>query len=129
MRSESEIQQLLQIEAALHGTILMRNNSGALKDATGRTVRYGLGNISSKHNDSIKSSDLIGITSVVVSPDMVGRMIGIFTAIEVKAEGWKPSLTDKREIAQRNFITWVQSRGGIAGFASDLDSLKSLLGR
>lgn len=124
MKSEAEIQQLIQIEGPHHGCILMRNNSGAMKDETGRLVRYGLGNVSPKQN--IKSSDLIGITTVVVTQDMVGKRIGIFTAIEVKSEEWKPSGKDKREQAQRNFIDWVIKCGGIAGFANSLDSFKGL---
>lgn len=128
MRSESEIQQLVQIEAAKHGMILMRNNSGALKDANGRVIFFGLGNISKKHGQNSKSSDLIGITTVTVTPDMVGKQIGIFTAIEVKEESWKPSPTDQRERAQRNFIEWVKSRGGIAGFVNSVEAFKKLLG-
>lgn len=128
MRSESEIQQLVQIEAAKHGIILMRNNSGALKDKTGRMIFFGLGNISKKHGENSKSSDLIGITSVTVTPEMVGRTLAVFTAIEVKEEAWKPSTTDKRERAQRNFIEWVKSRGGIAGFVNSVESFKRLLG-
>ena len=75
MKSESEIQQLIQIEGPRVDCILMRNNSGALPDKNGRTVRYGLGNISREHSDRIKSSDLIGITRVVVTPEMVGRVV------------------------------------------------------
>jgi len=127
--TESEIQQRIQIEGPFHECILLRNNSGALKDNTGRVVRYGLGNISSKQNDKIKSSDLIGITTIVITQDMVGKSIGVFTAIEVKKEDWKPSDTDKREKAQRSFIDWVLKRGGLAGFANSIDSFKKILGR
>jgi len=128
MRPESEVQQLVQIEAAKHGMILMRNNSGALPDRNGRMIFFGLGNISKKHSENTKSSDLIGITTITITPDMVGRQIGIFTAIEVKEEAWKPSPSDKRERAQRNFIEWVKSRGGIAGFVNSVEAFKKLLG-
>jgi hypothetical protein len=117
MKSEAEIQQEIQIEAAKHGIVLLRNNSGALKDKTGRVVRYGLGNYSKSQNKHFKSSDLIGI-----GPE------GTFIAIEVKAENWKPSLTDEREAAQRNFIEWVKTHGGIAGFANSVDAFRSILG-
>jgi hypothetical protein len=126
--SESEIQQLVQIEAAKHGCILLRNNSGALRDDTGRVVRFGLGNVSKQHQDQIKSSDLIGITSVVVTSDMVGKRLGIFTAVEVKRKG-KTLLSDKRVRAQKAFIDWVISLGGIAGFAESVEDLKALLGK
>lgn len=126
MSSESEIQQRIQIEAAMHGCILMRNNSGALLDKDGRLIRYGLGNVSEKYNEIMKSSDLIGITTLVITPDMLGKKIGVFTAIEAKSGDWKWKNT-KREIAQKNFIDWVIASGGFAGFANTLDSFKSVI--
>lgn len=129
MLSESEVQQQVMIEAAKHGIILMRNNSGAFTDSTGRSVRYGLGNDSKKRNDKIKSSDLIGIWPVVITQEMVGQRFGIFFAVEVKEESWRPSFKDKRETAQRVFIDWVKSLGGVAGFANSVDSFRALLGR
>lgn len=128
MKLEYEVQAEIQIEAAKFDCILMRNNSGALKDATGRLVRYGLGNDSKAKNDVVKSSDLIGITTVTVTPEMVGQKIGVFTALEVKREDWKEN-EEKRTVAQRNFIEWVKLRGGIAGFVSKVDDLKSILMR
>lgn len=118
---ESEVQQKIQIAAVHYGCHLMRNNSGALKDLTGRPVRYGLGNISSQHNDKIKSSDLIGFTI------RDGR--AIFTAIEVKRTDWifDPEKMDKREKAQFAFLKWVKSNGGFAGFATTERHLEWIL--
>lgn len=127
--NESEVQQYIQIEGPHHGCILLRNNSGALKDVTGRMVRYGLGNTSQAHNENFKSSDLIGITSVVVTPEMVGETIGVFTAVEVKRDDWKPSKTSKREKAQSNFIEWTLKHGGMAGFANNIETFKQILCR
>jgi hypothetical protein len=127
MKSESEIQQLIMMEAPNFHNILLRNNSGALLDETGRLVRYGLGNASKKHNDSFKSSDLIGIRSLVVTEDMVGTVIGQFAAIEVKGEGWKFSEKDKRYIAQKAFIEWVRLRGGVAGFANSIEEYRKII--
>lgn len=129
MQSESEIQQLIQIDAVQWGSQLMRNNSGALKDQTGRIVRFGLANTSQKQNDRIKSSDLIGFTVVTITPEMVGQTIAVFTAVEVKEPNWKPSPTDKREKAQKTFIQWILANGGLAGFAWDLPSFRRILGR
>jgi len=131
MKNESITQQEVQIQAMQYFNCnLMRNNSGAFKDETGRVVFFGLGNTSKKRNDEIKSSDLIGITSVVITPDMVGKTIGVFTAIEVKKEDWNPTKTlDKREIAQKRFIDWVISMGGLAGFANNIDKLPSIFRR
>lgn len=128
MKDEGVVQQEIQIEGMHYACNLMRNNSGALPDKDGRIVRYGLGNVSKAHNDQMKSSDLIGITSIVITPDMVGKRIGVFTAIEVKKEDWNPTKKlDKREQAQSNFINWVKMRGGFAGFANSVDKLKEIL--
>lgn len=124
-KSESEVQQLIQMEAMKVGSVLMRNNSGAFKAEDGRVVYFGLGNISKKHSENIKSSDLIGITTIVVTPDMVGKSIGVFTAIECKSEIWN-SPKDKRAIAQQNFIDWVRARGGIAAICKSVDDFMRL---
>lgn len=128
MKDESTVQQEIQIQAMHHGCTLMRNNSGACIDSTGRLVRYGLGNISKKHSDKSKSSDLVGITKVVITPDMVGKTLGVFTAIEVKKEAWNENKKlDARETAQNNFMTWVKSMGGFAGFAASVNKLEDIL--
>lgn len=126
MKSESEVQQLIQLEARHKECHLMRNNSGALKDDTGRMVRYGLGNVSKKQNEAFKSSDLIGIREMVITPEMVGNTVGVFTAIEVKGEDWKFKGTD-REVAQHRFMKWVIDRGGIAGFAKSVQEFNQIL--
>lgn len=59
----------------------------------------------------VGSSDLIGYTTVEVTPEMVGQKVAIFTAIEVKAKGKKASPE------QQNFINAVKHAGGLAGVA------------
>lgn len=110
---------------------LLRNNSGALKDQEGRLVRFGLGNISKRVNDKSKSSDLIGITEVVITPEMVGKKVGIFTAIEVKPKGFKVKADYRegtREWAQENFCRFVRGKGGFAGFATCGEDLRHVIG-
>lgn len=116
--SEMATQQRIRLLASQHGTPLLRNNSGASTDDKGRLIRYGLGNDSSKLNKHFKSSDLIGIWPLVVTPEMVGRTLGVFFAVEVKAPGWKFRDSDARAVAQRNFGDWVQRHGGIFTFAT-----------
>lgn len=126
---ESEIQQKIQIEGPKYGCQLMRNNSGAFKDATGRWVRYGLGNISKNHNDKIKSSDLIGFRNVVVTQEMVGKVLAVFAAIEVKSPDWPLNeIHNNRESAQAAFLKWIKVNGGIAGFANSVESFKRIIG-
>jgi hypothetical protein len=114
--SEAAVQSAIQIEAGRRGASLMRNNNGACLDDTGRMVRYGLGNSSSKINRVFKSSDLIGITPRAM-PD--GTILGIFTAVEVKTPGWtKPK--NERERAQSSFLSHVRALGGIGLFAQSV---------
>jgi hypothetical protein len=125
--SESDLQQFIQMEAVKYRSNLMRNNSGALKDKDGRWIFYGLGNVSKKHGDKIKSSDLIGVTMRTMGPEDIGKTYALFTAIEVKEPGWTYKGTP-REVAQKAFIDWVQSFGGLAGFAQSIDDMKRILG-
>lgn len=104
----------------------MRNNSGALTDKGGRLVRYGLGNVSKKHNENMKSSDLVGFTEVLITPNMLGKTVAVLTAIEVKAEGWTYKAT-KRERAQNNFIEWIKAKHGIAGFAQSTSDVEDII--
>ncbi len=122
--SEDEVEQLVVAKAAELGTNLLRNNTGGMK---GGSLRWGLGNTSKKRNDVIKSSDEIGITVITITPEMVGKTVGVFTAVEVKKEGWTFNPKDLTEVAQKAFIDWVLVRGGIAGFVQSVDDIIKLL--
>ena len=115
--SEDAVQSMVRRDFAFIGPI-WRNNNGACYDKTGRLIRYGLGNDSAKVNKKIKSSDLIGITPVVVTPEMVGQTIGVFTAVECKPSDWKLRASDDRGQAQLMFHMIVHAHGGYAGFAT-----------
>lgn len=116
--SETNQQQLIRVTAPQHGCHLLRNNSGACVDENGRLIRYGLGNDSAKLNKVFKSSDLIGIRNVTITPDMVGKTIGQFMAVEVKAPGWRKVPSDSRASAQQKFGDWVIRNGGYFQFAT-----------
>ncbi len=121
--SEEAVQAECMILAARVGAALWRNNSGALKDETGRLVRFGLGNTSSRINDVWKSADLIGILPMKIEQKHVGTVVGRFWAVECKEPGWKMRPSDKRATAQRNFIENVIALGGQAGFAQSVEDL------
>lgn len=91
MRKETNIVNDCLIAISEAGGRGFRNNSGMLKDANGRPVRFGL---------AVGSSDIIGIC-----PD------GLFLAVECKTATGKA--TDK----QLAFIRMVQKMGGRAGVA------------
>lgn len=94
---------------------LFRNNTGMgwsgelLRKQEGTVT---LGNARPLHAGLFKgSSDLIGWTTVTITPDMVGSEVAIFTAIEVKSGNLKPTKE------QATFLQRVEASGGIAGVA------------
>lgn len=121
-QSEAAVQQLVRLEASRLGMRLFRNNVGACKDETGRVIRYGLCNDSAQMNKAVKSSDLIGIRPVIITPDMMGHTIGQFVAREVKRPGWSYRGTD-REVAQQAFGQLVLKLGGDFKFCTGEGSL------
>lgn len=107
--SESVTQSQIRVTASNMGFAMWRNNNGAMIDAKGRSVRFGLGNMSARLSKVWKSSDLIGI-----GPN------GRFVACEVKAPGWNGPRND-HERAQRAYLTTVESLGGIGMFATSVN--------
>lgn len=101
-------------------TRLWRNNVGGLYDRTGRFVAYGLGS----HAGTVfpGSSDAIGLHCITITPEMVGRHVAVFVAIEAKDQA---RLTP----AQRNFLTVVHQAGGIAGVAHSVEEAQQILDR
>ena len=118
MMSEAAVQKRVRLYSSRRGIRLFRTNNGACQDDKGRLIRYGLANDSAKVNKKIKSSDLIGITPVLVTPDMVGATHGIFTSVECKHGGWAYTGTD-RERAQQRWLELIISLGGYGCFTSD----------
>jgi hypothetical protein len=114
MQTETDVQNLCRLRAQELGAVLWRNNVGAIKDARGIPVRFGLANDSAKVNEVLKSSDLIGIH------------MGRFLAVECKEPGWVWRATE-HEVAQLNFLVEVRRRGGLSGFASHPDDVNAIL--
>lgn len=106
---ESSLQNAVRLAESRRGTRLFRNNSGVAYDRTGRPVRFGLANDSAQKNRTVKSSDLIGIEP--------GN--GRFVSLECKRPGWVYSNTAE-EIAQLNWIVFINSMGGRAKFVSSM---------
>lgn len=110
-----------------YGQRLWRNNSGALQNEQGQWVRYGLGNVSKKINDVMKSSDYIGIKTILIQPHHVGTKIGQFVAVETKKPEWHLTPGDKRGQAQANFGTVVEHAGGIFRFITHPSQYEEML--
>lgn len=113
MVTETDIQNTIVLTLAKKGVTMFRNNVGCAEKIDKKTgkkyyVHFGL---------CEGSSDLIGITPVKITSEMVGKKIGVFTAIEVKKDV-KKSYNKHRMETQQRFIDFVNSNGGIA-FKSD----------
>lgn len=114
-KSESLIMKEIQIEASVDGVMLFRNNVGGYKTDAGHYVHFGVGGKG--------GSDLIGVTSVTVTPDMVGRKMGVMTAIEVK------SASGRATEQQEKFISAMRKTGAIAGVARSPSDLREIIKR
>lgn len=106
---ESALLHMLQLAAPTLGARLLRNNVGTLQDARGNYVKYGL---------AVGSSDLIGWTETLITQDMVGRTVAVFTAVEAKLPGKRPTQQ------QQQFIAAVLKAGGIATVAYSIEDVK-----
>lgn len=122
---ESAVTSHVRLEAADHGCWLGRNNSGAFKNEAGRLVRFGLGGF--KKSDEMKSSDWIGYTPTLIMPHHIGRIMAVFTAIEVKQSDWAYNPADERSLHQWNFIDMIEKAGGNAGFATNTEDFKRII--
>lgn len=121
-KNEATVSNNVRLEASRVGARLFRNNVGACMDKRDRLIRYGLCNESKQMNDTIKSSDLIGIKPVLITPEHVGATIGQFVARECKAGDWKYK-GDSHELAQLRFLELVNGLGGDACFVNCEGSL------
>ncbi len=131
--SEAKAQAQEIYEASKMGGRLWRNNVGATEavihtkcNKCGNThksyvqpVRYGLCNESKKVNEVFKSSDLIGINPVLITPQHVGSVIGQFRSREMKRFDWTFK-GDAHEIGQLNWLNLILSLGGDAAFSNGI---------
>jgi hypothetical protein len=117
MTTESDAYAPLRLAASREGARLWRNNNGAGKLENGSYIRWGLANESAQMNSMLKSSDLIGIRPVLVTPEHVGRTLGVFVSREVKRPGWRYG-GGPREEAQKRWLDLVASLGGDAAFTT-----------
>jgi hypothetical protein len=79
-----------------------QNPDGSITLYNPRPIKFGL---------CLGGSDLIGWTKVLITPDMVGKHIAVFTAVECKTS------KGVAKNAQLNFISVIKQAGGKAGIA------------
>jgi len=110
--SENKIMRECQIEVSNLGARVFRNNVGLLTLADGRKIRVGL---------CVGSSDLIGWKPITITPDMIGKQVAVFLAIEVKGQRGRVS----RE--QAAFVEKIKNDGGLALIARSVDDVRTYL--
>lgn len=113
--AETDLQQRIRLALGTRPDArLFRNQVGSLPDPrTGRLVTFGLAR---------GSADLIGWRTVVVTPDMVGQRLAVFTSIEVK------TLTGRVRPDQQAWLGVVRGAGGIAGIARSVTDALQIIG-
>lgn len=122
-------------ETALHRGVMLelsdvhtrawRNNNGAawqgsnftirnrrLVQGAARYVRYGL---------APGSSDIVGLRSMQITPEMVGRRVAVSLMIETKTEDQRLSPD------QKNWLAMAHGMGCIAGVATTVDDAKQII--
>jgi hypothetical protein len=109
---EKNVERLLMLQSQQLGFTLFKNEVGMAYARDGRPIRYGL---------CKGSSDLIGWRSIEITPDMVGKHIAQFCAVEVKKDK-KGSYKATDE--QKKFIDVVNKAGGFGVVADNLGDLK-----
>lgn len=110
---ESEVQRQILLDAPNQGCRLLRNNVGAFEDKTGRWVHYGVGGNG--------GSDTLGPTTITITPEMVGRQVAVFTAIECKRVG--KHATEEQDA----FLAMVRSRGGIGAVCHSVQEFQGAI--
>lgn len=110
--TEQQTQQAIRLELSRGPVRLWRNNTGTLLDRNGRPVQFGL---------CKGSSDLIGLRSITITPEMVGSRVAVFAALEVK--GLRGRLTAEQEA----FLRMVEGMGGLAGEVRSVEEGRRVL--
>lgn len=111
-----EANVLRTVQAIGTGAVrLFRNAVGGVCDQrTGNWIRYGL---------CEGSSDLIGWQSIEITPEMVGRRVAVFVALECKSE------TGRATPEQERFVAAVNAAGGIGAIVRSADEARASLAR
>jgi hypothetical protein len=93
-------------------TRAFRNNIARINHQ-GRWINFGI--------PGQGGSDLIGFHTLTITPEMVGKRVAVFLAVECKSSKGKPTSE------QTAFIEYVQSAGGIAGVANSGESALNII--
>ena len=73
------------------------------------------------HGHAEGTPDLNGWTMVEILPEMVGKQLPIFTAVEIKTAG------DRLKPSQKKILAYLQKIGAICGVARSVTDFKGIL--
>ena len=112
--AETDLQQRIRLALGTQPELrIFRNQVGSLPDPrSGRLVQFGLAR---------GSADLIGWRTMVITPEMVGQRVAVFTSLEIKTP------TGRIRPEQKAWLACVQSAGGIAGVARSVADAQLIL--
>ena len=115
MNPETKIQRRQMLVLSDDGRLVFRNETA--RAWVGKVVHKAGNQVTLTNAQmlpfglAVGSSDIIGITPVVITAEMLGRTLGVFTAWETKTKTGKP--TDEQVV----FMDNVKRFGGFAGVA------------
>ena len=97
-----------------------RLKDGSVLVPAGRPIALGLA--LPNGDPLVGCADLLGWSTVTVTPEMVGQTLPVFTAIETKR-----SKGGRASEAQLNFVAQVTKAGGIAGIANSVEAAHAII--
>ena len=135
LADEHEIQQQILFYYGTGDTRLWRNNVGTgWAGKVERVEKWNIHTIKLRPGDvvvhnarplhsglCVGSGDLIGLSSVVVTPEMVGTRLAIFANVEVK------SAIGRVSKEQSSFNELIRTLGGCSGIARSVEDAKEIL--
>ena len=99
------------IKAAAPKTRLFREHSGVYFNRNGTRITIGFKG----------KPDAVGLTVLTITPEMVGKSVAVYTAIEAKKPGGSTSQ------AQKKVIEVLKKLGAIAGICYSIQDFNDLL--
>ena len=130
---ESSILKQVRLEATKRGRFVRVNVGQGWTGKVTRIARRGMVDVDAgdvvirqarpfQAGPPAGTADLLGVTRVVVTPEMVGKVIGVATAIETKtAKG-------RQRDEQKTFERVMVAQGGLYILARSADDVARMLG-
>lgn len=123
MTSEKRIEQETMLRVQDFGGVVFKNNTGTAFRGEKRTMngKMILTNLQFiKYGLDVGSADLIGVLPVTVTPDMVGKKIGVMLSIEMKKDKFGSYRATGEQL---QWMKFMKQMGAIAFVCDNPDDL------